>query len=135
MFSKPDKPNPPRAELAEANRKAIAASLISPNVTITGDLISDGDVQLDGAVVGDVRVGRLTIGESGSVEGAVHAEAVDVRGRVAGSISAATVRLHATARVDGDITHAQLSIEAGAHFQGRSLLAEPAAPALSVAAE
>jgi cytoskeletal protein CcmA (bactofilin family) len=135
MFSKPDKPNLARAELAEASRKAIAASLIAPNVTITGDLVSDGEVQLDGAIVGDVRVRRLTIGETGSVEGAIQADAVEVRGRVAGSIAAATVRLHATAHVDGDITQSQLSIDAGAHFQGRSLLAEPAAPSLSVAAE
>jgi cytoskeletal protein CcmA (bactofilin family) len=38
------------------------------------------------------------------------------------------VRLYATARVDGDITHAQIAIDAGAHFAGRSVKLVPAVP-------
>ena len=69
----------------------------------------------------DVTVVRLSIGESGQVDGSIHAEQVEVRGRVAGSITAKQVRLYASAHIDGDITHEQLTIEAGAFFQGRSL--------------
>lgn len=145
MFSKPAKPaksSSTRAEAPEAPpvRKPIAASLIAENVTVNGDLASDGDVQLDGLVRGDLRVGRLTIGESGQVEGAIEAEAVDIRGRVTGSITAQQVRLHASAQVIGDVTHTQLAVDAGARFEGRSLrfeapaaVAEPAA--LAEAAE
>ena len=139
MFSKPAKaeggetvPAPPR--------KALAASLIAENVTVNGDLASDGDVQLDGLVRGDLRVGRLTIGESGQVEGSIEAEAIDIRGRVTGAVTAQTVRLYATAHVKGDITHGQLAVDAGARFEGRSLRFEtpvqaegPALPADFVA--
>lgn len=135
MFSKPDKPTMARNDHADPHRRAIAASLIAQNVTITGDLVSDGEVQLDGVVVGDVRVARLSIGETGRVEGAVEAETVDVRGAVSGTIRAGAVKLFATARVDGDVTQTSLAVEAGAHFQGRSLRTEAAAPPLSVAAE
>lgn len=124
MFSKPAKPASARTDTAEPGsslRKPIAASLIAENVTINGDLASDGDVQLDGMIRGDLRVGRLTVGENGQVEGAVEAETVDVRGRVTGSITAQAVRLYASALVSGDITHAQLAIDAGARFEGRSL--------------
>jgi len=124
MFSKPAKSaSAARTEIAAepTGRRPLAASLIAENVTINGDLASDGDVQLDGTLTGDLRVGRLTIGESGRVEGAIEAEAVDIRGRVIGSVTAKTVRLYATAHVDGDITHAELAIDAGASFQGRSL--------------
>ena len=122
MFSKPAKSTVPRTESADAgSRKAIACSLIAENVSVDGDLKSDGDVQLDGAVRGDLTVAHLTIGETGKVEGAVSAEAVEIRGRVVGTITAATVKLYATARVDGDITHGQLAIEPGAHFAGRSI--------------
>jgi cytoskeletal protein CcmA (bactofilin family) len=136
MFSKPAKPPSPRPDVQDTGpaRKAIAASLIAENVTLNGDLASDGDVQLDGVVRGDLRVGRLTIGETGQVEGAVEAEAVDIRGRVAGSVTAQQVRLHATAQVVGDITHAQLAIDAGARFEGRSLRYEPATAAVEVPA-
>lgn len=134
MFSKPAKSASARPEAAETApaRKALAASLIAENVTVNGDLASDGDVQLDGVVKGDLRVGRLTIGESGQVEGAIEAEAVDIRGRVTGSIVAQTVRLHASALVSGDITHTQLAIDAGARFEGRSLRFEAPAPAAAL---
>lgn len=124
MFSKPSKPanSSPRPELADtAARKAIAMSLIAENVRVDGDIASDGDIQLDGAVHGDVKVAHLSIGETGQVEGAITADAVEIRGRVAGVITAKTVRLFSSAKVDGDITHSQLAIEAGAHFAGRSV--------------
>ena len=132
MFSKqPTKPAfSGRAESPDAPlaRKAIACSLIAENVSLEGNLASDGDVQLDGAVRGDLKVAHLSIGETGHVEGVVTAEAVEVRGHVAGAITAKTVRLYATARVDGDITHSQLAVEPGAQFSGRSVKLVPPVP-------
>ena len=40
-------------------------------------------------------------GETGLVEGVIEAETVEIRGRVAGTISARSVKLYASARVDG----------------------------------
>jgi cytoskeletal protein CcmA (bactofilin family) len=123
MFNKAaNKPALPRVEGAEAPaRKPVACSLIAENVSLRGDVATDGDVQLDGTLKGDLRVRELTIGENGAVEGHIEAEAVEVRGRVVGTVTAKSVRLFATARVEGDVTHAQLAIEPGAHFEGRSL--------------
>jgi cytoskeletal protein CcmA (bactofilin family) len=124
MFSKPATKagTVTKAEAADgAARKPIAMSLIAENVSVAGDMVSDGDIQLDGAVRGDLKVGHLSIGETGQVEGAIEADVVEVRGRVVGAINARMVRLHATARVEGDISHGQLAIEAGAEFQGRSV--------------
>ena len=136
MFSKPAK----TTEGADhhAPRKPMPASLIGEGMAIKGDLNATGDLHLDGAVEGDIAVERLTLGESGSVTGAIKAESVDIRGRVTGTISARVVRLAASAKVYGDITHTELAIEAGAHFEGRSLSKAPVAPAqaetLSIAA-
>src|SRR6185369_2957109 len=139
MFSKPaSKSPPPRPESAETlGRKAIACSLIAENVTLRGDVATDGDVHLDGALKGDMRVRELTIGEGGAVEGAIEAESVEIRGRVVGTVTAKSVRLFSTARVEGDITHAQLAIEPGAHFEGRSLKFETPATVepLAISAE
>ncbi|WP_372786139.1 polymer-forming cytoskeletal protein [Phenylobacterium sp.] len=109
-------------------RKAIACSLIAENVSVEGNLASEGDVQLDGALRGDLKVAHLSIGETGHIEGAIIADAVEVRGHVAGTITAKSVRLYATARVDGDITHAQLAVEPGAQFAGRSVKLVPPVP-------
>jgi cytoskeletal protein CcmA (bactofilin family) len=125
MFSKANKASPkPEASgpAPDAPRRAPkAASLVSEDITIEGNINGEGELHVDGVIRGDVHVAKLTIGETGHIEGAVHAEAVEVRGRVIGSISAKLVRLCPTAYVDGDVTHEQLAIEAGAFFQGRSL--------------
>ena len=105
------------------------ASLISPDITIEGGITGDGELQIDGVVRGDVRVGRLTVGETGHIEGSIYAEAVEVRGRIVGAVTAKQVRLYGTSYIDGDITHEQLAMETGAFFQGRSLkFQRPAAP-------
>jgi len=131
MFSKSASKSPaPRPETSETLvRKPIACSLIAENVTLRGDVATDGDVHLDGALKGDLRVRELTIGEGGAVEGAIEAESVEIRGKVVGTVTAKSVRLFSTARVEGDITHAQLAIEPGAHFAGRSLKFETPATA------
>jgi cytoskeletal protein CcmA (bactofilin family) len=140
MFSRTTKAD--AASEAPSARKLAPASLIADGVRIKGDLETAGDLHLDGSVEGDLRVGMLVIGDTGSVSGAIHADSVEIRGRVSGVICARRVKLWSTARVDGDISHTEIAIEAGAHFEGRSLaLVPPEAPALeaptalSVAAE
>ncbi|MDH4384293.1 MAG: polymer-forming cytoskeletal protein [Caulobacter sp.] len=148
MFSKPaNKPSTPVAKPASApepiasqvaieapRAKPRVASLISSGISIDGGVTGDGELQIDGIVRGDVRVGRLTVGETGHIEGSVYAEAAEVRGRIVGSVTAKQVRLYGTSYIDGDITHEQLAMETGAFFQGRSLKfqrppAPPSAPA------
>jgi cytoskeletal protein CcmA (bactofilin family) len=132
MFNKPAKsPDsrtanaaglPPLAGTDQAARRGPkVASLVAEDMTIEGDVIGDGEFHVEGMVRGDLKVGRLTISETGQVEGSITAEAVDCRGRVVGSMTAKQVRLYGTAHVDGDITHEQLSMETGAYFQGRAL--------------
>lgn len=100
-------------------RTGAAPSLVSSDVTITGLLQSEGDMQVDGRVDGNVRCVRLVVGESGVINGEVEAQAVTVRGRIDGSIRARELALAATARVEGDVLHQVLEIEAGAFVQGR----------------
>ena len=101
-------------------------SSLGSGLVIDGNVTGAGDLHLDGTVKGDVRVGHLTVGESGSIEGKVEAESIEVRGRIVGSIQGRQVKLQATAYVEGDITHEQLAIDVGAYFQGRCLQRRPA---------
>ncbi len=110
-------------------RPQLAASVIGKDLVLEGGITGDGELHVDGVVKGDVRVSRLTIGETGQIEGTVLAELVEARGKVIGSITAKQIRLFATAHIDGDITHEQLAMETGASFQGRSLkFQRPVAP-------
>ncbi|MBP9755010.1 MAG: polymer-forming cytoskeletal protein [Phenylobacterium sp.] len=132
-------PAPLAADPATQRKAPRAASLISENITIEGNVTGEGEVHIDGVVRGDVRVGKLTVGETGHIEGGVYAEAIEARGRIIGAVTAKQVRLYGTAYVDGDITHEQLAMETGAFFQGRSLKfqrpATPPAPAPSPLAQ
>ena len=73
------------------------ASLIAPDLTFEGGVTGDGELQVDGVVRGDVKVARLSVGETGQIEGSVVAEAVECRGRIVGSITAKQVRLYGRA--------------------------------------
>ena len=124
MFSKAAKDDTSEPS-SSAPRGPTAASLVANGVRMKGDITTDGDLHLDGDIEGDLKVGQLTVGETGSVTGTIQADSIEVHGRVSGTISARHVRLAATARVDGDITHGQLAIDAGAHFEGRSAALKP----------
>lgn len=129
----PDLPAPGAAPAARAPAPAPASprglSTLSSDLQFEGNISGGGDLQIDGAIKGDVRVGRLIVGETGAVEGNVSADYVEVRGRIVGAVSGKQVKLVATAYLDGDITAEQLSIDIGAYFQGRVLQGRRDAPA------
>jgi cytoskeletal protein CcmA (bactofilin family) len=93
-------------------------SIISGDLVVRGTLVSNGDVQIDGRIEGDVRAGALVIGEKAHIEGDVYAEDAIVRGSVHGAIRARKIQLCSTCRVEGNILHEALAMEAGAYFEG-----------------
>jgi len=111
----------PAAMPSSVTAKAMTGvpSIISPDLTITGDLKSNGDIQIDGTVEGDIDSRLLTIGQGAEVRGSVVAETVRISGKVEGQVKAKNVTLDKTAKVIGDITHESLTMEAGAQFEGR----------------
>ncbi len=74
---------------------------------------------LDGTIEGDINSRLLTVGEQATVEGCIVADTVRISGTVMGQVKAKTVHLDKKARVTGDITHATLTMEAGAFFEGQ----------------
>jgi cytoskeletal protein CcmA (bactofilin family) len=108
---------------AATSRKANGAptrSVIDAWLTITGNLQSEGEVQVDGQIQGDIRCAHLTVGRDATVNGNITAEEVVVRGKVTGTIRANRVILQDSAHVESEIFHKKLSIEEGACFEGMS---------------
>lgn len=110
----------PRQAQSERPRASIGGvpSIISADLTITGNLHSDGDIQIDGQVDGDVLSRSLTIGQGAKVKGTVRAEEVKIAGNLKGEVHASRVSITSTAKVNGDVLHKSLSIEAGAYIDG-----------------
>ena len=101
-----------------AARPKPAASVLSSDLTIQGNVLTSGDIQIEGIVEGDIRAHTLVVGESATVKGEVIAEEVIVHGRVTGRLRGLKVRLSTSARCEGDIIHKTIAIESGAHFEG-----------------
>ena len=97
-----------------------APSVIGPDLTINGNLVSKGEVQIDGEVQGDIQGTYVVIGEKARITGSIVAEEIVVRGHVMGSVRGKRVMLQSSSHVEGDIFHQALAIEQGAFFEGKS---------------
>lgn len=98
--------------------RTIPLSVIGPDVRIVGDIITQGEMQIDGQVEGDITCQTLVVGEGARITGEVTAETVRVHGALTGKINANQVMIAKSAQVVGDITHDSLEIEAGGHLEG-----------------
>jgi cytoskeletal protein CcmA (bactofilin family) len=118
----PESPAPRPAESgmtqSTAPKAKPPASVISSDLTITGDLKTTGDIVVEGVVEGDIRAHLLTVGEGATIRGEIVADDVVINGRIVGRVRGLKVRLTSSARVEGDIIHKTIAIESGAHFEG-----------------
>ncbi|MBM3937149.1 MAG: polymer-forming cytoskeletal protein [Sphingomonadales bacterium] len=96
-------------------------NIIGQGTRINGDLISNGDFRVDGAIEGSVKVGqRLVIGGTGKILGNIEADSATVAGHIKGNLTVKNVlELKPSAKIDGDIITNKMVIEAGAQFNGR----------------
>lgn len=88
---------------ASSKPAARAASIICADMKINGSVTSEGALQIDGTVDGDVSATDITIGASGHITGEVKAEVVRVKGRIKGSIRARKVELETGATEIADL--------------------------------
>ena len=106
-------------------KTAGSRSLIGAGMTLQGPCAFTGSLHIDGDVHGDIiasaDASELTIGESGSVQGAISAGHVTIAGAVNGSVQALALVLLHGARVHGDISYLTLDMQPGATVVGRLL--------------
>ena len=114
--------NRPMGVVRSSDRNA--PSVIGPDLTIHGNLVSKGEVQIDGEVQGDIHGTYVVIGEKARITGGIIAEEVVVRGHVMGSLRGKRVMLQSSSHVEGDVFHQALAIEQGAFFEGKSRRSE-----------
>lgn len=94
-------------------------SVLASDLKITGEMSSEGSIEVMGEVDGAISTRNLLIGTEGKVTGTISAETIEVRGRLDGRISCSSLTLRAAAHVTADITYRTLLIESGAHIDGR----------------
>jgi cytoskeletal protein CcmA (bactofilin family) len=106
------------AKLIENNLGAV--NLISSTTSVTGDIVTESDIRIDGVLLGNmVTKGRLIIGPNGKIEGEIRCKSAEIEGEIKGKISVDEIlSLKATALFSGDIITGQIMIEPGAIFTG-----------------
>jgi cytoskeletal protein CcmA (bactofilin family) len=107
-------------ELKRRRTDQIPFSIIASDMTVIGDLETEGVVRVEGRVKGAVRVGSQVLVAAGAViEGDLHTQEAIIAGQVSGAINARErVELHASALVAGDIHTPRISIIEGAKVTG-----------------
>lgn len=95
-------------------------TVISPNVQLSGTVITPDELHVAGKINGNIAAAAITVRATGVVKGDVAADILIVQGRIEGRIYAKTVKLAAGAVVIGDIVAGQLGIDTDAVFEGAS---------------
>lgn len=109
------KPNTPGlANSAESETAPVA--FIGNGVTCQGVLTTDGQMQIDGKLEGEIHTkGTVVVGAKGVVSAQIEAESVVSQGKISGSVTAAKhIHLQSTAVVKGAVQTPYLVMDEGA---------------------
>lgn len=118
MFSKS------RTESANSSGRRTAAdagslTIIAADVEVRGDIVTTGELHVDGVVKGDLKCGAVVLGQTGRLYGSLAAERATLRGLVEGPLDIGALVIEATAVVTGDIVQDTVRIDAGARVNGQ----------------
>jgi cytoskeletal protein CcmA (bactofilin family) len=104
----------------DGDLKSGSINIIGIGTEIDGNLITKGDIRIDGKIIGDVSVkAKVVIGISGEVIGNLIGENAEIAGLVNGDINITeTLYITATAQVKGNISSNKLMIAQGAQLTG-----------------
>ena len=99
-------------------QKVMEINVVAKNTAIIGDITSEGDFRIDGALEGNIKTkGRVIIGAEGSVKGKIDAVNSDIEGKFSGDLLVQeTLTIKATANISVDVVIGKLSVEPGATF-------------------
>lgn len=99
-------------------------NFLSEGIVVEGDIQATKDIRIDGTLVGTLQTdGRLVLGPASKVTGGVNSPNIDIYGMVEGDIvSVGIVVLRKDSKIKGTITTVTMIIEAGATFNGESIM-------------
>jgi len=95
-------------------------NLIGAGTVVEGDIKSNGDIRIDGSVIGNiVSKAKVVVGATGSIDGNVTSQNADVSGSIRGKVTVNELMfLKSSANIQGDIITGKLVVEVGATFTG-----------------
>ncbi len=106
--------------LGEMASSGTSTSLIGAGTSMKGDITSNGDLRIDGTLVGNIHCSaKVVIGANGVVQGDINGQQADIMGKVNGTITVKDLlQLKGGSNLSGNIKAAKLQIEPTANFNG-----------------
>lgn len=94
--------------------------IIGLDSSVTGDIVSEGSVRIDGKISGSVKSkGDVIVGDNAVVEADIEAVFCEISGSVTGSVHSDTqLKIYKSGTLKGDIVVSSFTIEEGGIFQG-----------------
>ncbi len=94
---------------------------IGSGTTIEGNIKTEGDIRIDGKIIGNIfSKGRLVSGPGSSIAGDIVCTNGNIDGQVKGNIQVSeTLKVTKTAHIDGNITSKKLIVDEGAVIQAK----------------
>ncbi|MFM2306569.1 MAG: hypothetical protein RLZZ367_1238 [Bacteroidota bacterium] len=105
----------------DANSALRVMNQLGQGTVLNGDLSTEGDIRIDGKIIGNVTSkAKTVVGATGVIQGNVFCQNAYVDGTVNGNIEVSELLiLSKTAHVTGDIKIKKLVVEEGAKFNGK----------------
>jgi cytoskeletal protein CcmA (bactofilin family) len=116
-----EEPNRPAAAAPAALPRREQQAAVGPSICIVGDVTGDEDLTILGRVRGKIDLPQhtVTVGESGHIDGDIHAKVVSVAGEVQGNLVAGEqILIRKTATMLGNLTSPRVGLEDGCRFRG-----------------
>ena len=100
-------------------------NLIAASTNLTGNILSEADIRIDGTLNGDIETsGVLIIGIAGKVNGNAKCKRAEIEGSFHGQLEVQELlTLKKTSNLEGDVVVNKLQIEPGAQFTGSCKMA------------
>ncbi len=111
---------------AQDNGSEAPETIVGATVKIEGDLISEGDIRVDGLVTGKIKTTKnLYVGSMAKIEADIQATNAILAGVVHGDVKIKEgLLIQETGRVQGNVTCERLAIAEGAYFSGSCTMPE-----------
>ena len=110
----------------EVQKNQTTETVIGPSVKVEGDFVGEGNVVVEGVVIGNLKTkNSLRVGPQAKVQARVEADNAQIAGEITGNIAVNQfLEIKASAKITGDVTEAILAIEKGARVNGKITMGE-----------
>ena len=92
----------------------VGPSILSQDLHFEGKIKSRGELQIDGKIFGEVVADQITVGSTGTVEGAIACDSLTVLGKVSGDVHCKSLTIGSPAQIHGNVKYSEIYVEKGA---------------------